>query len=56
MRKKKAIQETRAQRTRAKHSLQSLGDLSGFETWRGFDSIELCLRVNALALVLNVKC
>jgi hypothetical protein len=56
MRKKKAIQETRAQRTRAKHFLQSLGDLSGFGTWGGVDSIELCLRVNALALVLNVKC
>jgi hypothetical protein len=56
MRKKKAIQETRAQRTRTKHSLKSLGVWSGFGTWRGFDSIELCLGVNALALVLNVKC
>jgi hypothetical protein len=39
-----------------KLSLKSLGDWSGFGTWRGFDSIELCLGVNALALVLNVKC
>jgi hypothetical protein len=37
-------------------SLKSLGDWSGFGTWRGFDSIELCLGVNVLALVLNVKC
>jgi hypothetical protein len=50
------IQATRAQRTRTKHSLKSLGGWSGFGTWRGFDSIELCLGVNALALVLNVKC
>jgi hypothetical protein len=56
MRKKKAIQETRAQRTRTKHSLKSLGVWSGFGTLRGFDSIELCLGVNPLALVLNVKC
>jgi hypothetical protein len=27
-----------------------------FGTWRGFDSFDLCLGVNALALVLNVKC
>jgi hypothetical protein len=30
--------------------------LNKFGAWRGFDSIELCLGVNALALVLNVKC
>jgi hypothetical protein len=27
--------------------------LSGIGTWRGFDSIELCLVLNALALVLS---
>jgi hypothetical protein len=37
-------------------SLKSLGGRSGFGTWGGFDSIELSLGVNALALVLNVKC
>jgi hypothetical protein len=47
---------TRAQRTRTKHSLKSLSGWNEFEAWRGFDSIELCLGVNALALVLNVKC
>jgi hypothetical protein len=36
--------------------LKSLGVWSEFGTWRGFDSFELCLGVNALALVLNVKC
>jgi hypothetical protein len=57
MRKKKAIQATRAQRTRTKTlSLKSLSGWSGFGTWRGFDSFDLCLGVNALALVLNVKC
>jgi hypothetical protein len=30
-----------------------LGGWSGFGTWRGFDSFDLCLGVNALALVLN---
>jgi hypothetical protein len=39
-----------------KLSLKSLGDWNGIGTWRGFDSIELCLGVNALALVLNVEC
>ena len=36
-------------------SLKSLGGWSGFGTWIGFDSIELCLVLIALALVLNVK-
>jgi hypothetical protein len=49
------IQATRAQRTRTKHSLKSLSGWNEFEAWRGFDSIELCLGVNALALVLNEK-
>jgi uncharacterized membrane protein len=46
---------TRAQRTRTKLSLLSLFVWSGFGTWRGFDSIELCLVLIALALILNVK-
>jgi hypothetical protein len=36
-----------------KCSLKSLSGWSGFGTWRGFDSFDLCLEVNALALVLN---
>jgi hypothetical protein len=47
------IQATRAQRTRTKLSLKSLSGWSGFGTWRGFNSFDLCLGVNALALVLN---
>jgi hypothetical protein len=39
-----------------KLSLKSLSSWSGFGTWRGFYSFDLCLGVNALALVLNVKC
>jgi hypothetical protein len=50
------IQATRAQRTRTKRSLKSLSGRSGFGTWRGFDSFDLCLGVNALALVLKMKC
>jgi hypothetical protein len=46
---------TRAQRTRTKHSLKSLSGWNDIGAWRGFDSIELCLGVNALALVLNEK-
>jgi hypothetical protein len=34
-------------------SLKSLGGWNEFRTWRGFDPFELCLGVNALALVLN---
>jgi hypothetical protein len=56
MRKEESDPSTRAQRTRTKHSLKSLSGWNEFEAWRGFDSIELCLGVNALALVLNVKC
>jgi hypothetical protein len=51
----KSDPRTRAQRTRAKLSLESLFVWSGFGTWRGFDSIELCLVLIALDLVLNVK-
>jgi hypothetical protein len=36
-----------------KLSLKSLSGWSGFGTWRGFDSFDLCIGVNALALVLN---
>jgi hypothetical protein len=52
---RKAIQSTRAQRTRTKHSLKSLMGWNEFGTWRGFDSFDLCLGVSALALVLNEK-
>jgi hypothetical protein len=47
------IQATRAQRTLTKHSLKSLSGWNEFGAWRGFDSFELCLGVNALAIVLN---
>jgi hypothetical protein len=50
MRKKKAIQEQELK----EH--ESLGVWSEFRTSRGFDSFELCLELNALALVLNVEC
>jgi hypothetical protein len=40
----------------SKNTNKTLGVWSEFGTWRGFDSFELCLGVNALALVLNVKC
>jgi hypothetical protein len=44
---------TRAQRTRAKTLSLVTKCWSVFRTWRGFDSIELCLVLIALALVLN---
>jgi hypothetical protein len=47
------IQATRAQMNTNTHSLKSLGGWNEFGTWRCFDSFELCLGVNALALVLN---
>jgi hypothetical protein len=53
MRKKKAIQEQELKEHEQKLSLYSLGVLSGFWTWRGFVSFELCLVLIALALVLN---
>jgi hypothetical protein len=53
MGKKKAIQEQELkehqQNTLTSHYLFGVG----FGTWRGFDSIELCLVLIALALVLN---
>ena len=56
MRKEESDPSTRAQKNTNKHSLKSLGGWSEFGTWRGFDLLILCLGVNALALVLNVKC
>jgi hypothetical protein len=55
MRKKKAIQAQEHKEHEQKLSLKSLSGWSGFGTWRGFDSFDLCLGVNALALVLNEK-
>jgi hypothetical protein len=55
-RKKKAIQEQELkeheQNTISNHYLF----WSGFGTWRGFDSIELCLVLIALNLELNEMC
>jgi hypothetical protein len=56
MRKEESEPSNKSAKNTNKLSLKSLGDCKGFGTWRGFDSIELCLGVNALALVLNVKC
>jgi hypothetical protein len=53
MRKEESDPSTRAQKNTNKHSLKSLGGWNEFGTWRGFGSFELCLGVNALALVLN---
>jgi hypothetical protein len=53
MRKEESDPSTRAQKNTNKHSLKSLGDWNEFGTWIGFDSFDLCLGVNALALVLN---
>jgi hypothetical protein len=56
MRKEESDPSNKSAKNTNKLSLKSLGDWIGFGTWRGFDSIKLCLGVNALALVLNVKC
>jgi hypothetical protein len=53
MRTEESDPSTRVQKNTNKHSLQSLGGWNEFGTWIGFDSFELCLGVNALALVLN---
>jgi hypothetical protein len=62
MGKKKSDPSARAQKNTTKLSLlvtsskehdKTLSS-SGIETWRDFDSIYLCLVLNALALVLNV--
>jgi hypothetical protein len=50
--KKKAIQEQEL-KLHEQNTLLSLVVWSRFGTWRGFDSIELCLVLIALALVLN---
>jgi hypothetical protein len=54
MGKKKSDPSTRAQKNTAKLSLLVTIALSGIRTWRDFDSLYLCLVLNALALVLNV--
>jgi hypothetical protein len=53
-RNKKSDPSARAQKNTTKLSLLVTNDLSGIETWRYFDSLYLCLVLNALALVLNV--
>jgi hypothetical protein len=54
MGKKKSDPSARAQKNTAKLSLLVTIALSGIGTWRDFDSLYLCLVLNALALVLNV--
>jgi hypothetical protein len=44
----------KAQKNTTKLSLLVTIALSGIGTWRDFDSLYLCLVLNALALVLNV--
>jgi hypothetical protein len=53
MRKEESDPSNKSTKNTNKLSLKSLSGWSGFGTWRGFDSFELCLGVNALALVLN---
>jgi hypothetical protein len=53
MRKEEIDPSNKSTKNRNKLSLKSLNGWSGFGTWRGFDSFDLCLGVNALALVLN---
>jgi hypothetical protein len=54
MGKKKSDPSARAQKNTTKLSLLVTTALSGIGTWRDFDSLYLCLVLNALALVLNV--
>jgi hypothetical protein len=54
MGRKKSDLSARAQKNTAKLSLLVTIALSGIGTCRDFDSIYLCLVLNALALVLNV--
>jgi hypothetical protein len=54
MGKKKSDPSARTQKNTAKLSLLVTTALSGIGTWRDFDSLYLCLVLNALALVLNV--
>jgi hypothetical protein len=53
MRKEESDPSNKSAKNTSKHSLKSLGGWNEFGTWRGFDYFELCLGVNALALVLN---
>jgi hypothetical protein len=53
MRKEESDPSNKSAKNTNKHSLKSLGGWNEFGTWRCFDSFELCLEVNALALVLN---
>jgi hypothetical protein len=55
MRKEESDPSNKSTKNTNKHYLKSLSGWNEFGTWRGFDSIELCLGVNALALVLNVN-
>jgi hypothetical protein len=54
MGKKKSDLSARAQKNTTKLSLLVTIALSGIGTWRYFDSLYLCLVLNALALVLNM--
>jgi hypothetical protein len=54
MGKNKSDPSARAQQNTTKLSLPVTIALSGIGTWRDFDSLYLCLVLNALALVLNV--
>jgi hypothetical protein len=54
MGKKKSDPSARAQMITAKLSLLVTIALSGIWTWRDFDSLKLCLVLNAIAFVLNV--
>jgi hypothetical protein len=51
---KKSDPSARAQKNTTKLSLLVTIALSEIGTWRDFDSLYLCLVLNALALVLNV--
>jgi hypothetical protein len=53
MRKEESDPSNKSTKNTDKLSLKSLSGWSGFGTWRGFDSFDFCLGVNALALVLN---
>jgi hypothetical protein len=53
MRKEESDPSNKSTKNTNKHSLKSQNGWSGFGTWRGFDSFDLCPGVNALALVLN---
>jgi hypothetical protein len=52
--RRKAIQAQELQKNTTKLSLLVTIALSGIGTWRDFDSLYLCLVLNAIALVLNV--